>query len=56
MKNREDITTFPRRHELASASNCKGVAKALSSEARDMRMKQFNEALKNRESYVRLKN
>ncbi|CAM3879158.1 hypothetical protein Xentx_01711 [Xenorhabdus thuongxuanensis] len=56
MKNREDKTIFPRRHELASASNCKREARSLSSEARDMRITQFNEALKNMESYVRLKN
>lgn len=54
MKIRE-ADKFPRRHDLATALNCKRKAKALSSEAREERIKSSTHALINMESYVQFK-
>ncbi len=54
MKIRE-VDKFPRRHDLATALNCKREARALSNEAREERIKSSTNAFMNMESYVQFK-
>ncbi|HCI6640470.1 TPA: hypothetical protein NPP35_001259 [Klebsiella variicola subsp. variicola] len=54
MKKNEDTTVFPRRYELATAPMKRG-AKALSKDASEKRIKDFNDAMFKSESHVRIK-
>lgn len=54
MKKLEDRKNFPRRFEMASAPPQRG-AKALSKEASETRIKEFNDAIISMENYLRIK-